>query len=200
MSMDGGQPFPAAITFLSPQAEYTPPVIYSSQSRAKLVFLVEARPDPSRAAGLHPGQPVDVRLGAAKSGEKAGGQGRSQQRGQARSRTMNAPAAPASPASGPVPTDQSQLGHSPLARPANGPVIDVRGLTKTFGDRTVVKGLDMRVEQGEIYGFLGPNGSGKTTFIRMLCGLLTPGRRVRDLPGLRHRVRERAGQAPHRGT
>jgi ABC-2 type transport system ATP-binding protein len=78
-----------------------------------------------------------------------------------------------------MPTDQSPPGqskpnHSSLARPANGPVIDVRGLTKTFGDKTVVKGLDMRVEQGEIYGFLGPNGSGKTTFIRMLCGLLTP--------------------------
>ncbi len=68
VSMDGGQPFPAAISFISPQAEYTPPVIYSSQSRAKLVFLVEARPEPSRAAGLHPGQPVDVRLGAAKPG------------------------------------------------------------------------------------------------------------------------------------
>ncbi len=53
-------------------------------------------------------------------------------------------------------------------------VIDVQGLTKTFGSRTVVKGLDMRVRKGEIYGFLGPNGSGKTTFIRMLCGLLRP--------------------------
>ena len=53
-------------------------------------------------------------------------------------------------------------------------VIDVRGMTKSFGDKTVVKGLDMQVRQGEIYGFLGPNGSGKTTFIRMLCGLLRP--------------------------
>lgn len=53
-------------------------------------------------------------------------------------------------------------------------VIDVRGLTKRFGSKTVVDGLDMRVEQGQIYGFLGPNGSGKTTSIRMLCGLLTP--------------------------
>ncbi len=53
-------------------------------------------------------------------------------------------------------------------------VIDVRGLTKRFGDKTVVDGLDLTVRRGEIYGFLGPNGSGKTTFIRMLCGLLTP--------------------------
>jgi ABC-2 type transport system ATP-binding protein len=54
------------------------------------------------------------------------------------------------------------------------PVIDVQGITKRFGDRTVVNRIDMRVHRGEIYGFLGPNGSGKTTFLRMLCGLLTP--------------------------
>jgi len=54
------------------------------------------------------------------------------------------------------------------------PVIDVTGLTKVFGHKTVVDHIDMRVSRGEIYGFLGPNGSGKTTFIRMLCGLLRP--------------------------
>ncbi len=52
--------------------------------------------------------------------------------------------------------------------------IDVHGLSKSFGPRRVVNALDLRVETGEIYGFLGPNGSGKTTSIRMLCGLLTP--------------------------
>jgi ABC-2 type transport system ATP-binding protein len=52
--------------------------------------------------------------------------------------------------------------------------IDVTGLTKTFGDRTVVRNLSMQVKRGTIFGFLGPNGSGKTTTIRMLCGLLTP--------------------------
>jgi len=50
--------------------------------------------------------------------------------------------------------------------------IDVRGMTKRFGDRTVVNDIALQVRAGEIYGFLGPNGSGKTTFIRMLCGLL----------------------------
>jgi ABC-2 type transport system ATP-binding protein len=50
--------------------------------------------------------------------------------------------------------------------------IDVRGMTKRFGTRTVVDRIGMQVRRGEIYGFLGPNGSGKTTFIRMLCGLL----------------------------
>ncbi len=53
-------------------------------------------------------------------------------------------------------------------------VIDVEGLTKTFDGRTVVHDLSMQVKRGTIYGFLGPNGSGKTTTIRMLCGLLTP--------------------------
>ncbi len=52
--------------------------------------------------------------------------------------------------------------------------IDVRGVTKKFGTRTVVNNIAMQVRPGEIYGFLGPNGSGKTTFLRMLCGLLTP--------------------------
>ena len=52
--------------------------------------------------------------------------------------------------------------------------IDVGGITKKFGDRTVVDGLAMQVRKGEIYGFLGPNGSGKTTFLRILCGLLKP--------------------------
>ncbi|SMF60318.1 ABC-2 type transport system ATP-binding protein [Tistlia consotensis] len=54
------------------------------------------------------------------------------------------------------------------------PVIQVTGLTKRFGDKTVVDGFDMTVPKGAIYGFLGPNGSGKTTTIRMMCGLLTP--------------------------
>ena len=53
-------------------------------------------------------------------------------------------------------------------------VIDVHGLSKTFNGRPVVRDLSMQVRHGTIFGFLGPNGSGKTTTIRMLCGLLTP--------------------------
>ena len=53
-------------------------------------------------------------------------------------------------------------------------IIDVEKLNKYFGDKHVVKDFSMQVKQGEIFGFLGPNGSGKTTTIRMLCGLLTP--------------------------
>src|SRR6476659_527408 len=52
--------------------------------------------------------------------------------------------------------------------------IDVRGMTKRFGSRPVVDHIDLEVRRGEVFGFLGPNGSGKTTFIRMLCGLLRP--------------------------
>jgi ABC-2 type transport system ATP-binding protein len=53
-------------------------------------------------------------------------------------------------------------------------VIEVKGLTKSFGGRVVVDHIDLAVAEGEIVGFLGPNGSGKTTTIRMLCGLLSP--------------------------
>jgi len=52
--------------------------------------------------------------------------------------------------------------------------IDVRGLTKIYDGRAVVEDVEIKVPRGQIYGFLGPNGSGKTTTIRMLCGLLTP--------------------------
>jgi ABC-2 type transport system ATP-binding protein len=52
--------------------------------------------------------------------------------------------------------------------------IDVHGLNKHFGPKHVVRDLALQVKRGEIFGFLGPNGSGKTTSIRMLCGLLTP--------------------------
>ena len=54
------------------------------------------------------------------------------------------------------------------------PVIDVRGLTKRYGGRAVVDHVDLQVSRGRIHGFLGPNGSGKTTTIRMICGLLRP--------------------------
>jgi HlyD family secretion protein len=63
LACDGcGAAIDATVTFIAPQAEYTPPVIYSKESRAKLVFLVEAKPGAQDAARLHPGQPVDVRL------------------------------------------------------------------------------------------------------------------------------------------
>jgi ABC-2 type transport system ATP-binding protein len=58
--------------------------------------------------------------------------------------------------------------------PAANIAIEVENLTKSFGGRQVVRNLSMQVKRGTIYGFLGPNGSGKTTTIRMLCGLLTP--------------------------
>jgi HlyD family secretion protein len=53
-------PFAGKVSFISPQAEFTPPVIYSQESRGKLVFMIEARFDDVTAAKLHPGQPADV--------------------------------------------------------------------------------------------------------------------------------------------
>jgi predicted ABC-type transport system involved in lysophospholipase L1 biosynthesis ATPase subunit len=53
------------------------------------------------------------------------------------------------------------------------PAIEINGLTKSFGDKVVVNNVDLTVNRGEIVGFLGPNGSGKTTTIRMICGLLS---------------------------
>jgi HlyD family secretion protein len=64
VSVDGvANPIRGAISFISPQAEYTPPVIYSNESRGKLVFMIEAVFEPQAAAQLHPGQPVNVSLG-----------------------------------------------------------------------------------------------------------------------------------------
>jgi ABC-2 type transport system ATP-binding protein len=70
------------------------------------------------------------------------------------------------PSPKPLPGRSSQAASRDLA-------IDVEGLTKKFGDKTVVDHFSMQVPKGAIYGFLGPNGSGKTTTIRMICGLLT---------------------------
>jgi len=76
-------------------------------------------------------------------------------------------------------------------------VIDVRDLQKSFGARRIVHGLNLQVAAGEVCGFLGANGSGKTTTIRLLCGLLTPDAGsgtclgldiIRDAPQIRRQV------------
>ncbi len=81
----------------------------------------------------------------------------------------------------PGPSLTAQSGRAGHGKPDHGRrramtalVIDVHDLRKSFGPRKVVEGLNLQVETGEICGFLGANGSGKTTTIRMLCGLLTP--------------------------
>src|SRR3954468_19397522 len=74
--------------------------------------------------------------------------------------------------------------------------IDVRGLNKSFGAKHVVKDFSLQVREGEIYGFLGPNGSGKTTSIRLICGLLKPdsgegtclGHDIRDSAAIKREV------------
>jgi len=59
-------------------------------------------------------------------------------------------------------------------RPAGGDAVVVRGLRKAFGPLVAVAGVDLAIRRGEVFGLLGPNGSGKTTIIRMLCGLMAP--------------------------
>jgi ABC-2 type transport system ATP-binding protein len=108
----------AKVTFISQKAEFTPPVIYSIESREKLVFMVEAYT--YAASGL---------LASRHAG-------------------------------------YCRVRHSMTD------AINVRNLTKTIGGRCIVDHINIRVEHGRIYGFLGPNGSGKTTTIHMLCGLL----------------------------
>lgn len=65
IACDGCQPVAARISYVSPQAEYTSPLIYSKENRATLVFMIEATPDPKQAAALHPGQPLTVTPGPA---------------------------------------------------------------------------------------------------------------------------------------
>ena len=72
------------------------------------------------------------------------------------------------------PPARAEGAHGPLDRRPAEMAIDVHGLNKSFGKKHVVKDFSLQVRRGEIYGFLGPNGSGKTTSIRMLCGLLRP--------------------------
>ena len=63
MTFDGGpHAYPATINYISTEAEFTPPVIYSRENRAKLVYMIEARFSPADATDLRPGQPVDVHL------------------------------------------------------------------------------------------------------------------------------------------
>jgi ABC-2 type transport system ATP-binding protein len=76
-----------------------------------------------------------------------------------------------------MPRSDASTGLSPAVRKTQSSedvAVEVEGLTKSFDGKVVVRDLSMRVMRGQIYGFLGPNGSGKTTTLRMLCGLLTP--------------------------
>jgi ABC-type multidrug transport system fused ATPase/permease subunit len=145
-------PVGATITFIGDRAEFTPPVLFSKDNRSKLVYLVEAKPSAQDALKLHPGQPVGRDAAA-----------------------MSLP--PGRPKEGSLPLGgkaRSAKGAQMSTPDAGDIVIDVHGLNKSFGTHHVVKDLALTVRRGEIFGFLGPNGSGKTTTIRMLCGLLVP--------------------------
>ena len=82
-------------------------------------------------------------------------------------------------------------------------VVAARGLTRRFGDLTAVDGVDLEIPRASVYGFLGPNGSGKTTTIRMLCGLLEPSGGEAEVLGLRvprqaEKLRRRIGYMTQR--
>jgi ABC-2 type transport system ATP-binding protein len=83
------------------------------------------------------------------------------------------------------------------------PVVETRHLTRRFGALTAVRDLTLRIEPGEVFGLLGPNGSGKTTTIRMLCGLLAPSEGTAQVAGLEvteapDRIKERIGYMSQR--
>ena len=83
---------------------------------------------------------------------------------------------PAQPVRTSSPTPLPQAGGPAPGTPASDAVVLTHDLTKTFGRRTVVEGLNLVVPRGAVYGFLGPNGSGKSTTMKMLLGLLAPTR------------------------
>ena len=76
------------------------------------------------------------------------------------------------------------------------PVIEVEGLHKRYGDRSVLRGVDLVVARGEVFGLLGPNGAGKTTTIEILEGFRQPDRGTRARPRLRSRPTTPASCAP----
>jgi ABC-2 type transport system ATP-binding protein len=75
---------------------------------------------------------------------------------------------------GGAPGGRSALAENVAPKSADGPVIEARGLTKTFGDFTAARDVTFSIPPGEIFGLLGPNGAGKSTTFKMLCGLLKP--------------------------
>lgn len=90
-----------------------------------------------------------------------------------------------------------------MTEPAGEPAIEARGLRKAFDDTVAVDGLDLAVARGEVFGLVGPDGAGKTTTIRMLCGIFPPTAGTAtvlgfDVAAYAHEVQRRIGYVPQR--
>src|SRR5690606_34642930 len=151
-------------------------------ARQRQAALFRARDGAGRAASRRPGQRAlrCLRRGGARRHHLCVRTGRIHASGhlqprQPRQAGLHDRGAPGAAGRGAAAPGPARRGRAAMSRPDSAElVIDVHGLNKHFGDKHVVNDVSLQVRRGEIYGFLGPNGSGKTTCIRLMCGLLTP--------------------------
>ncbi len=113
-------------------------------------------------------------------------------------RAADAPGKPVASLPGNGATQADVLSLTPAEVAGAEPAVSARNLTRRFGEMTAVDRLNFTVKRGEIFGFLGPNGSGKTTTIRMLCGLLPPSEGAATVAGF-DISRQRVAMKPHLG-
>ncbi len=152
--------YPGEVVFIASEAEFTPKSVQTSEERVKLVYALKVRitGDPSR--DLKPGVPADVRLDLS-AAEDAASKTSSEAPRRRRHRHAMSSAAGDRPAT-------ARRRARPFA------LIELTGLVRRFRDLVAVDGLSFAVEEGELFGLVGPDGAGKTTTLRMLAGVLRP--------------------------
>ena len=167
------EPLAARVRSVSQEAAFTPYFALNQRDRGRLVFVAKLDFEGDAARELPSGLPLEAEFeqgGRLESRPTRSPQGReaAAQRGEAERSVGPAKdrrRAKAGPCTDWTPTE------SPSEQ---GLAIEAHGLTRRFGDLVAVNQIDLAIPRARIYGFLGPNGSGKTTTIRMLCGLLRP--------------------------